>query len=214
MNKDLEHIAGKKSSKKTKYINGEQTLLWGVNEPSRTYDFLIDAEYNSVVRHVPSLREIGIKAKPSNTIYQVYTIPTSNRAIKYNTKLYPIIREIKESEHILSLDECWDGLDACTIPFKNWEKAILFLVDYSSEIFKTSQIIIPSPEINPCPDGTIDLSWRTQNHRLLINIKNVDEEIRAYYYGDNIDGTCPIKGYLLTSNIETFFAEWMKKLKK
>ncbi len=131
---------------------------------------------------------------------KVFTI-TNNR----------ILKVINESKSLLSLGENWDDEGALAIPKIVWERAMDFLKNYSQYITQKKTINIQAPQINPCRDGSIDLSWRTPKARMLINFKNDDSGL-AHYYGDYYNNINSIKGYVKTDEIQEFLATWMKVL--
>ena len=123
-----------------------------------------------------------------------------------------IANEINHSKYIVQLKMGWDSENAKIIDSNIWETAVIFLIQYSSYIFQEFNGIIETPEINPCIDGSIDMSWRTLKFRLLINIKKSDQKTIAYYYGDQYNNINPIKGNVTTEVITEYLAVWMKSL--
>jgi hypothetical protein len=88
----------------------------------------------------------------------------------------------------------WDGENALPITNEIDTKAIDFI--------KANCVNHMLPDINPCCDNTIDLSWRTENVRLLINIASD----KISYYGDLYNDVDQIKGKDLNHLIN-----WMNK---
>ncbi len=129
-----------------------------------------------------------------------------------SSKLSSIIEEIKRSEYILNLKGDWDEEGAEKVNENTWCSAVRFLINYSQYLLD-SNIVIEAPEINPCRDGSIDLSWRTDNARLLINIQN-KKDGEAVFYGDlyNGKGKMPIKGGVPFTGVQEHLVTWMKYL--
>ncbi|MFN3489450.1 MAG: hypothetical protein ACK4YV_09965 [Emticicia sp.] len=127
------------------------------------------------------------------------------------TKNDSVLKVISESKTLLSLGDNWDEEGALAIPEDIWKRAIKFLKNYSEYILQDKFISIQAPQINPCRDGSIDLSWRTPKARMLINFKN-DKSDLAHYYGDYYNNINSIKGYVKTDEIQEFLATWMKIL--
>ena len=98
-----------------------------------------------------------------------------------------------------------------TISDDTYKNATDFLINYSKWILKNKGFAINAPQINPCRDGSIDLSWRTPKARMLINFKNDGSDL-AHYYGDYYNNINSIKGYVKTDEIQEFLATWMKIL--
>ncbi len=89
----------------------------------------------------------------------------------------PILDEIKNAFDYLDYKEHWDDENAKPINEKCFVEAINFLLYYLN-----NKIEIVDPEINPCPNGTIDISFRNEKNkaRLLINFR----EDEFAWYGD------------------------------
>jgi hypothetical protein len=127
------------------------------------------------------------------------------------TRLEEIKSEIENSKRILNFEDDWNNDGACKIDTKIYLHAIKFLIEYSKYLKKLG-FIISSPDIDPCPDGTIDLSWNTDKARLLINFRIVDEDILGYFYGDLLNNISPIKGSFKVNEFCDYLAIWMKVL--
>jgi hypothetical protein len=154
-------------------------------------------------------KELEVIQLPKN---QNIEIDLDGQAFIMPFALKHIADEIEESKFIKQLDVNWDGENAKKIGLNIWASAVKFLIEYSTYIYKELNIIIEAPEINPCKDDSIDLSWRANKSRLLINIRLTEQKIIAYYYGDNYNNNDPIKGSVSTETISEFLAVWMKSL--
>jgi len=154
-----------------------------------------------------SILEI-IEEKPIKEV-QITVLGTSFSSC---APLYKIHSEIKDSTQILELEENWDDEGAKKVQESIFIEAVKFLLNYSNFIYKNFDIIISTPEINPCIDGSIDLSFRNQNARLLINIQEENEKLNAVFYGDLYDNKIPIKGNVPTKGVFEHLAHWMKNL--
>lgn len=119
---------------------------------------------------------------------------------------------IEHSKYMLLLGPGWDEENALAIDPEIWKVAVKFLIQCATDIFENHDRIIEEPEINPCKDGTIDLSWRTSRVRLLINFRHSAEGVRAYYYGDFYQSKQPIKGWINADSTDNFLSLWMKNL--
>ena len=121
--------------------------------------------------------------------------------------------ESELSKSLLLLEKDWDSEGAVKIDINIFLSSIKFLVEYSNYIYRNRGLVIASPEINPCINGTIDLSWRTSKVRLLINIRFSElKAMSAYYYGDFYNNMSPIKGSISVNEFSEFLAIWMKNL--
>lgn len=119
---------------------------------------------------------------------------------------------IEHSKYMLSLEPGWNEENALAINPEIWKVAVKFLIQCAADIYDNDDRIINEPEINPCKDGSIDLSWRTSRVRLLINFRKSEEGIRAYYYGDFYKNEQPVKGWISPGSADNFLSMWMKNL--
>ena len=97
--------------------------------------------------------------------------------------LTEIKKTIEQSKSILKLKNDWDGEGATKISKNTWVKAIKIIVNYAKNL-ETKNTKIPTPQIYPVLNGSINISWKTKHYRLLINIPTGKKEI-ATYYQDN-----------------------------
>ncbi len=126
-------------------------------------------------------------------------------------ELVHILNEIEVSSNIIDLDKNWDDEGALQISYETWEKATLFISNYSKWIYNNQNIIISEPDIAAVSDGSIDLTWSSKQARLLVNIK--EAETTASYYGDYFTENNNIKGNIPINEINEFFAYWLKVFK-
>ncbi len=138
------------------------------------------------------------------------TTPTENQ--KFINRMDALIINANK---MLNLPINWDDDGALPIEKEIFESATSFVKQYLLEIYFAHGIEIQLPEINPCPDGSIDLDWATPNAQLLINIRKdkADNEYVAYYYGDRYNDKTQFKGSFPISEFSESLAIWMKYLK-
>lgn len=63
------------------------------------------------------------------------------------------------------------------------------------------------PEVNPCPDGSLDFVWRNDQWHLLLNYGNT----LISWYGDNYNDGDRIKGSAEHFQFVTDLKEWLKR---
>ena len=151
------------------------------------------------------------KSKECDAVPKVVVNKNTN-SISLPLKLAHISIAIDESKGILELPEDWDGFGAENIVKETWENMANFLANYTIYILNNFSIIIQSPEINPCTNGSIDLVWHTKNARLLINVKKRGSTTYASYYGDLLNNEQFIKNTIPSPVIIEYLAFWMKNL--
>lgn len=161
-----------------------------------------------------------VESKPTNTCMQIIT---NDQLFSYSKKLSRILdisqyktpientmnNAIEKSKSLLMLHAGWDGDTASRIDYKTWERMKNFLGDYSEKAFSLFGRILPTPQISPCFDGSIDIFWDDEQYKLLLNIPN-DKDLIISYYGydkntkkNNISGT-------IDEKIESrFFLAWI-----
>lgn len=124
-----------------------------------------------------------------------------------------LINEIKQSSYILELsDSGWDENGPSKgIKKELWKASIDFVNTYTAYIYSMYKIIILTPEIDACVDGTIDLAWKTSTARLLINVKELCGNYIVSYYRDNFTEFSKSKGNeIISDTVAEDFAVWMK----
>lgn len=142
------------------------------------------------------------------------TIKVQNLKLKLPNALKTLADEIEKSIYLLDLEKDWDDEGGLPIKFETWKRAISFVVDYAIWLYNAQQhFVIEPPQINSGPGTSIDLLWRNDKYRLLVNISE-DSEKPIEYYGDNNLGENSIKGKLKPGFVQEFFALWVKNLKK
>jgi hypothetical protein len=125
-------------------------------------------------------------------------------------ELKQIATAIKEAQALLRLEEDWDMNGALPVEKKTWEAAMNLLVNYSNYLFLNYNLIIPAPQVDPCPNGSVDLFWKEKKAQLLINSKPGTN--KASFYGDLLDGEDAIKGKIPSQGVKEYLAVWMKSL--
>lgn len=136
-----------------------------------------------------------------------------DRQFTIHSDLYDIADEIKDSRNILDLKDGWDHSTGKAVSPELYFKSIDFLLMYTNYIHKIYNIVINAPEINLIPSGSIDLSWRTQGARMLINLKYKDNEFLATFYGYHKTNMLPHEGFIDILKVDESMAVWMKQLK-
>lgn len=95
-----------------------------------------------------------------------------------------------------------DNLSLSVSVYKKYSNFLLNNIKYRSLI---DELPIKEPEVNLCPDGSIDVSWRFNKYRLLINVN----EKRVGWYGDNEENLKIIKGEQDNSQKNDSLYEWI-----
>lgn len=109
----------------------------------------------------------------------------------------------KRLEIFSTLEKDWDDDGAETIN----SNVINTVKEFLTTLYNQTTLLY-HPEINPCPDGSIDMSWHTDNQQLLINFKKDGETIG--YYGENKNNNTTIKNTIIKNSIGVELLPWMK----
>jgi hypothetical protein len=146
----------------------------------------------------------------TGNIYKILSQDTSK--LEAPNRQSDLEETINSAQYIRDLGKDWDENNAQEIPLTIFESSISFLRQYNLFLQNNYGLSLPKLEINPCSNGSIDLSWRTENVRLLINIKEVNGISYAYFYGDRYNNKSPIKGNIAVDDFSEPLAIWMKSL--
>jgi len=133
--------------------------------------------------------------------------------ILFPKQLEEIVVELNDSKYIYEIGDNWDGNGAAAIDSNTYRNSLQLLIDYSLALYNVHGVVMDCPEINPCVDGSIDISWRTKLARLLINIKSVNGVTKVLFYRDHHYNKQSNKGELSLDTIDESFLVWMKYLK-
>lgn len=163
------------------------------------------------VRRFPS-QEIYFQIQGTEALQVEKILEIGDENISLPFQLNEIAEEIESSEFILDLKDDWDNQGGLPVKREVYFASIKFLIQYSRFLFEKG-VVIDAPEIDPCTDGSVDLSWRTANARLLINFRKTDKGLLAYFYGDLYQNEAPTKGNVPVEMFSESLAVWMKNLK-
>lgn len=135
-------------------------------------------------------------------------IRLAGTAISIPAVLHRFGDAIKSSRSILDLEDDWDDEGAKGYQRSTWLRAITFLVEASEWSWEVLGEVVPTPKINPGPDGSIDLDWSLPGRELLINIpENGDQP--AGFYGDDGNLGSPIEGKFNADESNGWIMAWL-----
>ena len=117
--------------------------------------------------------------------------------------------EIDKSKYLLDLEEDWDDEGGKAVSIDTWKRAAVFLLDHANWLYYKENFKMITPQIRPGPDASVDLLWKNNDFRLLINIPEIENEPIGFY-GDNNEGKNPMKGTIEQESIQKFLATWIK----
>jgi hypothetical protein len=85
------------------------------------------------------------------------------------------------------LDEDWDDAGACRINPATIDAAIALLKTAATVALERFGRSVPLPMISACHDGSIDLFWKAETYRLLINVQEPHGR-ESDFYGETPGG--------------------------
>jgi hypothetical protein len=94
--------------------------------------------------------------------------------------------EIETAAELRFLKQNWDGEGSKGYKLKTIKNAINFVIEYTKWIWEERNHCIPTPNIFPGVNGTVDVYWKSNNYDLIINIPEAPNTV-ASFYGDNMD---------------------------
>ena len=100
---------------------------------------------------------------------------------------------IKDTKYFFNLQDNWDEDGALKIKEEALYNSILFVFDNAKYLYLHFNLLVIQPEFSPCPDGSIDVLWKSEKGRILFNFRNnlLDE---VHFYGDNYTDNFQFKG--------------------
>lgn len=100
-------------------------------------------------------------------------------------QLNNIIKAIKKSEYISTLQDDWDDEGSKGFLKSTWLRAANFLAYYAYHLFtEKERKIIATPSIYEGTNGCIDMIWESENYRLLVRVPEAIEKPIAFYGDD------------------------------
>lgn len=189
-----------------KIINFKETKRFPTTRTSRYLESIDYTGYD-----FNKCEPVGFKF---STVVKDIDVSVSGQSFLLPTELGHIKEEIEYSKYILELESDWDGDDAPPVDKDVYLQTVKLLIEYSKAVLTEYGVIIEKPEINPCIDNSIDISWRTRKMRMLFNIKKRSGSIRGNFYGDFHDPQKSKQGFIDLENFDYTLVEWMKELKR
>lgn len=116
--------------------------------------------------------------------------------------------EIERSRRIFELNDDWDGEGSPGYAQPTLDIAVEVLESIVEGIPTILLAGITTVELQPGPDGSIDLGLVLGNRRLLINVPR-DSDDSVLFYGHGPERQYPIEGAFVRTTRPRFLAEWL-----
>lgn len=89
---------------------------------------------------------------------------------------------LEAKKELENLAPNWDDNGALKPDYQNIDNAIHFLDKAFEKLLLKEDMDLDLPEINACPDGSIDVVWRLSKAFMLINFRNPKSKIAHFYF--------------------------------
>ena len=122
--------------------------------------------------------------------------------------LVPLAEEIVHSRRILDWPDDFDDEGSLGYDKTVWLRAVDFVVANALRLWEDRRVVLPTPSIDPGPNGSIDLHWRPPRRELLLNIP-VAEDAAVRFYGDDGASGHVVKGSLDPADDNTWLMLWL-----
>ncbi len=180
MSREIKYT-GNDSDVITKESMSARSLLW--KSPKEKFFWISCAkksEFSFFEIPTKELEELVVKLESK----VIGTLPSA---------LLDIYDSIDKSKYILDFEDNWDDEDSPAYQVATLRSAILYIINLSILALDKLDKVIPTPEILHGPDGSIDILWKNEKFRLLINVPENSNE-SATFYGDNYEENNTIEG--------------------
>jgi hypothetical protein len=94
-----------------------------------------------------------------------------------------IKKAIEDAKWISELDDDWDDEGSLGYTKELLEKVEMLLTSWKDKSWSDYRRTFPLPDIQPGPDGSIDLHWKKETYELLLSIPNNEQPV--HFYGDD-----------------------------
>ncbi|MCH7928245.1 MAG: hypothetical protein IID03_09750 [Candidatus Dadabacteria bacterium] len=176
-------------------IESKESKIWGfISKPDRDI-WLIPSQYPY------KMRRIGLRIKEKQNI----VVKLDDEIIlEIPPKFDELFKSIEKSKYILDLEDDWDDEGSPAYDKTTWIRAIKFIYNYTKKIYDERGKVIEPPKISQGPEGSIDILWKKESYRLLINIP-LDYHKPGSFYGDDYHDV-QFKGPIKTNNDSRWLA--------
>lgn len=102
---------------------------------------------------------------------------------------------LAHAQQLSNLEDDWDDQGSQGYAKETLDRVAVVLRRFAELTRRRSGARLVAPSVNPAAEGSIDLFWESEGHRLLINIPEDPERAASFYgeasSGDTIGGVAP-----------------------
>jgi hypothetical protein len=173
------------------------------DQPQRNRGPLKSEDYSSVLYFFDENKEISLEEVRCRKSDSITTIFSSSKFIATEKELEKLLNE---SKYILSLKDNWDQEGSKGYVLKTWRKMECFLNQRYYKYISSQLEAPPIPDIEPGPNGGIDLLWEYDAFELLLHIPAEDQGIS--FFGNN-KMKAELKGVFQNEEDENLLFSWI-----
>lgn len=127
--------------------------------------------------------------------------------MRVRSRFQPIEQAVDAFLPRLGLAQNWDGEQSPGYDESTLRAVKDFLLSTAKRAWIECGVGITAPELEPGPEGSIDVHWLLSDRELLLNVPN-DTNNLATFYGDNLKGEV-LKGTLYISADNQWLLQWL-----
>lgn len=116
---------------------------------------------------------------------------------------------IQAARAMLDWGDDWDGEGSPGYSEETWQRAGDFLMRSTRELWHRHQGVVPMPEIEPGPNGSLDFHWQMEDREMLLNLP-AEQDALLDFYGDSSAGEV-IKGRAHASTVGPWLLAWLTR---
>lgn len=140
-------------------------------------NIFIQNELDTILRFLEDSTNFVIKTQTK----QIKIYSGKKIIARVSSELKNIADSVSASTYIYDLKKDWDGQGSQGYKKSTWERAINFLIQYAELVLNNTNKILATPKIFPGPAGSIDVQWKRNDYRLLINIPEKKSQLSTFY---------------------------------
>lgn len=129
-----------------------------------------------------------------------------------NTDLEPLNTEqiaaaLEQARTLLDLGDNWDGEGSPGYSEATLVRASYFLIASSVGLWERHGKVMPLPQIEPGPGGSIDFHWQVGTREMLLNLPANSDDMLDFY-GDTASGET-VKGRAYAATVGPWLLAWL-----
>lgn len=116
---------------------------------------------------------------------------------------------MERSRAMLDLEDDWDGEGSPGYAEETWRRAVGIALESAKHAPSAPQEPLPTPAFSKGPDGSVDVLWRANAKRVMINVPAEAGEPITYHGFDRDNARREIKGLLDPTDANGWIVAWL-----